>query len=317
MNKAELKEKLQHFVQDGEILNVELYLQYEDEERNITTYLPAAEESKLSPALGKIVSNQLKSKFFIENDDYTYEIVSAHTAEANNVRQVFHISQARIPRASQIFNAVVNNSAEDFPNGLDLQNVWAYIFKVECSDKTIYLWKRNYSVSVLRKENSYALFFSNNMLSLFDKDLLRLSKHFDVMLIENELIILSRSEFEKAFDYVDAMQASAEINVQVIQDTNLIEAGGFARIAALSQNKRTLRKLLNINPNSKVLLKSPTQIAKLAKKYKVEFEMTDDKSQLSITTAKAAIAFVEMLNDDYLKSEFSGDLYKIKGKAPI
>lgn len=317
MNKAQLQEKLQLFIQEGEVLNVEMYLQYEGEKGIIKTYLPAAEENKLSPALGKIVSNQIKGKFFVENENYQYEVVSAHTAEANDVRQVFHISKTKIPKAATIFDAVVKNTAEDFPKDLELKDAWAYIFKVDCTGGTIYLWKRNYSFTTLRKEKNYSIFFSNNKLSLFDKDLLRLSNHFDVMLTDQEIIIINRTEFEKAFDYVEAMQTTAAVNVKVITKTKLIAVEGLAKISDLAKNKKTLRKLLNINPNSRILTKLPKQIAKLAKKYKVVFKMTDDESQLSITTKRAAIAFVEMLNDDYLKSEFSGSLYKIKGKSQI
>jgi hypothetical protein len=316
MNKTQLQEKLQYFVAEGTVLNVELYLQYEVDQQT-KSYLPAAEENKLSPALGKMVSIQIKSKFFVENDNYQYEVVSAHSAEANDIRQIFHISQSKIPKASTIFGAVVKNEAEEFPTTLELKDAWGYIFKVECLEGTIYLWKRNYPVAVINKDRNYSIFFSNRKLNLFDKDLLRLSNHFDVMLVEKELIIINRTEFEKAFDYVEAMQTTASENVKIITMTNLIDTNGLAKIADLSKSKKTLRKLLNINPKSKVLSKEPTQIAKLAKKYRVEFILSEDKKQLMITTKKAAIAFVEMLNDDYLKSEFSGSLYKIKGKSII
>lgn len=315
MNKTNLQEKLQYFKDSDETINVELYFLYQ-EQGHITVYLPAAEENKLSVSLGTLVKSMIRNKFFNDNEDYQYEIVSANTAEANNIKQVFHISKNDIPKATTIFESVLNNAALDFPKNKELENVWAYIFKVDSfSGGTIYLFKKNYPVNVLRKEKSYGVIFTNNKLSLFDKDLLRLSKHFDVMLIESELIILNRSEFEKAFDYVGAMQASASIKVDAIKKTGLIE--DLEKIKSLSSNKRTLRKLLNINSNSKVLLKTPTQIIRLAKKYKVEFTATEDGSQLTINTKKAAIAFVDMLNDDFLKSEFSGGLYKINGKSSI
>lgn len=315
MTKAKLQEVLQSFRLDEETLSVEMYLLVETNEGDIKTYFPAAEEDKLSDTLSKIVRAQIKNKFFTESDDYEYEVVSANSAESNNIRQVFHIAKSKIPKASLVFDNVVNNQAEDFSKELKLENVWAYIFKAETNSQTIYLFKKNYAVNILKKENSYALFFTNNKLSLLDKDLLRLSKHFDVMLVDKELIILSRSEFEKAFDYVDAMQSTASNNVDVIANSDLIEDIGA--ISSLSLKKNTLRKLLNINPNSKVLTKTPKQIINLAKKYKVEFKLSDDGSRLSITTKRAATAFVEMLNDDYLKSEFSGSLYKTNGKSAI
>lgn len=315
MTKAKLQEILQHFVVEDEPISVEMYLLFEDVDKSIKTYLPATEENKLSDVLGTIVRYQINNKFFNDNEDYEYEVVSANTAEANTIRQVFHISQKDIPKASLIFDAVVKNTAEDFPNNKELENVWAYIFKAEAGNTTLYLFKRNYPINVLKKEKSYALFFSNNKLSLLDKDLLRLSKHFDVMLVNKELIILNRSEFEKAFDYVGAMQATATANIAIIKKSKLIE--NLDAISNLSQSKSTLRKLLNINPGSKVLSKTPKQIVSLAKKYKVEFTLTEDESKLSITTKKDATAFVLLLNDDYLKSEFSGSLYKIKGKSPI
>lgn len=317
MNKPQLQEKLQHFISDDETIHVEMYLQYEGENGSIDTYLPALEEDTLSPALGKLVTKQIKNKFFNKNEDYEYEVVSAHTAEANNRRQVFHESAAKIPKAAVIFDAVEKNTAQEFPKTEELGDAWAYIFKVTCSSGTIYLWKRNYSFTTLRKEVSYSLFFKNSKLSLFDKDLFRLSNHFDVMYIATDLIIVNRSEFEKAFDYVEAMQTSANVNVNAIKKTKLVDAAGMLKIAELAKNKTTLRKLLNINPDSKILLKEPKQIARLAKRYKVKFEITEDETQLSINTKKAAVAFVEMLNDDFLLSEFSGSKYKIKGKSQI
>ena len=316
MDKAQLQEKLQYFRDDNESLSVEFYLQYEDEQKNIKTYLPATEENRLGTALSGIVKSTIKGKFFVESADYQYEVVSANTAEASNIRQVYHIGLNEIPRASMIFNNVLQNTAEDFPSNLELEHVWSYIFKVDsASNGTLYLFKKNYPINVLKKDVTYGLIFSNNMLKLFDKDLLRLSKNFDVMLIDNELIILNRPEFEKSFDYVGAMQTSAAINVTAIQNTNLV--ADIEKIRELAGNRTTLKKLLNINPNSKILAKKPTQIAKLAKKYKIEFAITEDGSQLDIKTKKAAIAFVEMLNDDFLKSEFSDDLYKIRGKSQI
>lgn len=314
MEKSQLQEKLQYFRNESEQLNVELYLQFEDGEQ-IKTYLPAAEENRLENALSNIVRNTIKNKFFVETEDYQYEVVSANTAEASNIRQIYHISKTEIPKASIIFDDVINDNAEDFPRNLELERVWSYIFKVASSNGIIYLFKRNYPVNVLKKDVTYGLIFSNNMLKLFDKDLLRLSKKFDVILVDNELIILNRTEFEKSFDYVEAMQVSATNKVNVIQNSNLV--ADINKIRELSQNKNTLKKLLNINPNSKILQKQPAQIVRLAKKYKVEFKITDDKSQLDINTKKSAIAFVDLLNDDFLKSEFSDGLYKIRGKSPI
>ena len=190
MNKVQLQEKLQPFIQENESFGVELYLQYEDELGNINTYLPAAEENKLSSALEKMVRNQIKGLFFIENENFQYEVVSAHTAEANNIRQIFHVNAKKIPKAELIFDEVVKDTALDYPTNLELKDAWSYIYKVQCMEGTLFLWKRNYSLSTLRKENNYSIFFSNRKLSLFDKDLLRLSNHFDVMLIEKELIII-------------------------------------------------------------------------------------------------------------------------------
>jgi hypothetical protein len=199
---------------------------------------------------------------------------------------------------------------------LNLENVWAYIFKVQsATNGTLYLFKKNYPVNLLKKDNFYGLVFTNNRLSLFDKDLLRLSKKFDVMLIDTELIILNRSEFEKAFDYVGAMQTSAATRVDAIEHSNLID--DLDKIKALANSKATLRKLLNINSESKILQKLPSQINKLAKKYRFEFNISTDGSKLLITTKKSALLFVEMLNDDFLKSEFSGSIYKSKGKSAI
>lgn len=315
MNKAQLQEKLQHFKDDSEELNVEFYLQFE-EEQYLKTYLPAAEETRLGTALSGIVKNTIKNKFFVETEDYQYEVVSANTAEASHTRQIFHIEKDEIPKASLIFDDILQDNAEDFPRNLELEHVWSYIFKVDsASNGTIYLFKRNYPINVLKKDVTYGLIFSNNMLKLFDKDLLRLSKSFDVMLIGNDLIILNRNEFEKSFDYVGAMQSTATNKITAILNSNLV--ADIEKIKELSSNKRTLKKLLNINPNSKILQKQPSQIIRLAKKYKVVFEKTEDGTQLDIKTKKAAIAFVDMLNDDFLKSEFSDGLYKISGKSPI
>jgi hypothetical protein len=305
MTKAKLQETLQSFTFPAEPISVEMYLLIEDEAKNITTYLPAVEDDQLSVILSKIVRSQIINTFFNDNEDYTYKVVSVNSAEADTIRQVYHISKDEIPKTSIIFDSVIKNTAEDFSKDQALENIWAYIFKANSGNTTLYLFKRNYPINVLKKDKNYALFFDNNKLSLIDKDIIRLSSHFDVMLVNKELIILNRTEFEKAFDYIGAMQATATANVEIIKKSKLIE------------NKSTLRKLLNINPHSKILTKRPKQIMNLAKKYKVEFTMTTDESRLSIITKKAATAFILLLNDDYLKSEFSESLYKIKGKSPI
>jgi hypothetical protein len=257
----------------------------------------------------------IENNFFTESDEYQYELVSASTSEANTNRQFFNIKKSEIPKADEIFDNVINDNLPALPHGVELENIWAYIYKVQCHNTTIYLFRKNNSLLLMRKDRSYPLFFSNNKLNLFDKDILRLSSKIDVILIGDELIILDRSEFERTFDYVEAMQTSAKENVDFINRANLIE--GIDKIDNLKKNKATLKKLLNIKRDSPVLLRTPSQIVTLAKKYKLKLEMNDDNSRLLITSKKSAIAFVEMLNDDYLKSEFSGSKYKTKGKAQI
>ena len=316
MTKEELINIIELFTADTSSYGADLYLIYKIDGVFYYTQ-PPLEEKELKPKLLKDYINVLKNMFLNKTDETDFEFIHLNKGEATDKHTIYHISYGSIPAAAKIFNAtnadVKEGMEEEFKE--KLSDIWGFIIKLGNSEKEITLFKKNYPINLIRKASTYQLFFKNNALQIFNNDLLKLSHKIDVVYINNELIVLDKKEFENHFEYIAAMEKEANKKIDTIIDSKIVE--DVTKIYDLIKKKSTLKKILNIDQNNPIFKVEPKKIATFAKKYKLDIELNEDKTKISITSKKAAEVFVKLLNDDYLISELTKLLYDSRGKTKL
>ena len=310
MTKETLLEHLRYFLENRPVINLELYVLY-NREGTLSTYAPALEERQLRPRLLDDFLAEIRAQF----TSGPYELVSVHTPEASDTARVFYAVYGEIPRAAEVFGDAIAGKVPPFDDaGAKLSAIWAFVFRIGNSERSLYLFKKNQAFNVIGQGKYYHLFFSNRALTLLNRDTIRLSHTFDVMLLEDHLFILNQKEFERSFDYVKAMQQKALDKISAIQKLGIVENVG--KLADMVENMRTLRKLLAIDMNNVVLHTPPEKIAAFCRDYNIDLKFTPD-NKIALNTKKSAEQFVKLLNDDYLRSELTQLLYDSKGKKRI
>jgi hypothetical protein len=228
---------------------------------------------------------------------------------------VYYAAFDEIPRAGEVFGEAIAGKAAPYDDtSLKMSGIWAFVVRIGNSEKSLYLFKKNQAFNVIGQGRYYHLFFDNRELTLLGRDTIRLNHTFDVMLLEGQLLILNKKEFERSFDYVKAMQQKALDKIAGIEKLGIVENVG--RLTDMVGNMRTLRKLLAIDPNNVVLHTPPEKIADFCRDYGIELKFTPE-NKISLSTKKSAEQFVKLLNDDYLRSELTQLLYDSKGKKRI
>jgi hypothetical protein len=312
MTKETLLEHLRYFFENCPAIDLELYVLYH-REGALSTYRPALEERQLRPRLLNDFLAEVRVQFYAPATPY--ELVSVHTPEASDAEQVFYADYLEIPRAAAVFGPATKGHALSYDGEeATLSGIWGFVVRIGNSQRSLYLFKKNQAFNVIGRDKYYHLFFSNQALTLLNRDTIRLNHTFDVMLLEDHLLILNRKEFERSFDYVKAMQQRALDKIGAIEKLGIVENVG--KLAELVENMRTLRKLLAIDLGNVVLHTPPEKIAAFCRDYNIDLKFTTE-NKIALNTKRSAEQFVKLLNDDYLRSELTQLLYDSKGKKRI
>ncbi len=312
MTRETLLEHLRYFFENRPAIDLELYVLYH-RDGTLSTYQPALEERQLRPRLLHDFLAEVRAQFYAPAAPY--ELVSVHTPETSDVEQVFYADYPEIPRAAAIFGPATKGQALPYDDdSATLSGIWGFVVRIGNSERSLYLFKKNQAFNVIGQGKYYHLFFSNRALTLLNRDTIRLGHTFDVMLLENHLLIINRKEFERSFDYVKAMQGRALDKIGAIEKLGIVENVG--KLADMVENMRTLRKLLAIDLGNVVLHTPPEKIADFCRAYNIDLKFTPE-NRIALNTKKSAEQFVKLLNDDYLRSELTQLLYDSKGKKRI
>ena len=297
-------------------LGLQLYFVFKTSDK-FEVYEPALDNEELEPALKKDFLSEIRMQFMVPKEEENLELISLNTAEATDRKTIYHIKSSEIPQAKKLFSVVKLESdiPKYNPSEHELTQVWGLVIKIAESSQTIYLFKRNYSVNVIKSGKTYPLFFNQGALQLEKKELLKVSAKFEFMYLKDSLLILNKDEFETSFDYIYAVEEKANSAIDVILASKIIADG--SRLYNLSKQRNHVKKIISIKADNPVFKKTAKQIASFAKKYGYIISLSDDKTRLELKNQKEAKSLLKLFNDDLLLSELSNTKYDSRGKHKI
>ncbi len=311
MTKQELNQALQ-FIEDpqGE-LQIILYAVFKD------GGTPKKIDVKADdlPQIRDIFKKGIQS-YIIEKDEH--EILSLSTADERS--KCFYIYDLELPEELQYLEDVIgNDNIENFNFRNDeLTNLDALIVVIADNEIEISLFKKLSPVEVIGR-GGFMLWKANERFEKFDEKLLRISPRFQVIRVNEEVIILDLNAIEKSFGFHDVITREATKSLDVIRDMQIVsDMTGLEELVSNVSFARKLTKVARSSPVIKLNIPNDHIIA-FSKKHPATRNMkyTDDDSQFNLDTKVSKDLFVKILNDDLLTSELTKLYYASLAKDGV
>jgi hypothetical protein len=180
------------------------------------------------------------------------------------------------------------------------------------SIKTFYVIKNLPSSQIMKGHTAWML--KDNVFKPFDKmSALKIPGENQLLAVDQDLFVFNQSKLKQLFGY-DAKAASiaqqkvAEIEAQF----KLTFTEGVSLQSLVKGKPATIKKLQNIQPS----MVKQQDLIDHADEVGVEL-MVDDNGAIIIMDNKDLTTFVNLLNDDYIESQLTGQRYEIIRKRPI
>jgi hypothetical protein len=254
------------------------------------------------------------------NDDLT--LISLSSAD-DRKSAVYQYDLDEIPiELSYLKMLIENENFDSFDHKHDdLSKLKGILILLGNHDSQLALYKYQYPVTLLKKENGFNLVkpINNNRFKKLDTDILKINSKFEFLKIDGKYYILDIKTLEKFFGFHEAVKNVAEKGLENIKITELVmDCSVFElRIDDIAFARKLVKSarnspVLGIIPNTQIIGFTNTHPA-----LKGKFKYNEVGSQLNLKTKKSQDLFLKLLNDDYLQSELTKRFYDSVAKDSV
>lgn len=268
-------------------------------------------DDKLHAIVSDMIANILKNNFLSE----TAELDTAENIDDNR-RIYYEIQQNNSYRPFgfiDAFESVIDSYSES-----DIDSIVGFMFRLNVNDTDIWIYQQiNYPQLVKKSKNIYAMLSKNGIYTPLNKDILKIERKIDVLILGESIITAKIELMQKVFGFESFIREEAKKTIDFIEGMEIVDdIEKFILLA--NKTALTNSKKLYKAKNSPVLrMKKDILISKLSSlpRYKGKFEISDGKIQIS--SQKQATEFFKMLNDSILKSELTDAEYDSTVKVEL
>lgn len=208
----------------------------------------------------------------------------------------------------------------DFRND-NFDEIFGFIIEVGLANNNFSIFKKNYPISLIRKDNSFNLsrFGDSHRLMKIAEDIVKIGFQIDFFMIDELLLICNLNVLEKYFGFHEVIKNEALKSISIIDESGLLEDS--EPLKSSLENMSFARKLIKITSGSQVIGKIPNNIiikyTKTNPILKGKFSYNHSGSKILLQTKKAKDYFIKLLNDDILISELTKNYYDSLAKDII
>lgn len=192
----------------------------------------------------------------------------------------------------------------------DLKRIKGIIVRVTHPDiAPFYIIKALSSSNILKGVGAWMI--SGNKFDALDGGAaLRIPNDSQLLIVDEELYVFNQSKLERLFGYNAKKNAIAEKKVRQIEaNFQLSFADDLTLQAMVKESKPLINKLQKLDPTA---IKQE-DLLNHAEEMGIEM-MLDEAGAIIIMDNKDLSRFVNLLNDDYVESNLTGNRYEIKSK---
>ena len=250
-----------------------------------------------------------------------YSVIDLSTADERG--NCFYLFDLEIPEElQQLENVIGNDNLETFNfNDNKLADIHSLIIVLADNNNEISLYKKLSPIEVIGR-GGFLLWkeVASERFERFNEQVLRISPKFQVLRVQDQLIILDLGSIERNFGIDDVIIREANIGLEAIRSIDIVS--NIETLEEIVTDVKFARKLTKIARTSPVILKNipNTQIIAFSRTHpaiKNKIKLSADGTQFSLDTKKSKDLFVKLLNDDFLTSELTRLYYDSLAKDNI
>lgn len=194
------------------------------------------------------------------------------------------------------------------------KNIQALLLKIGTMSNNVILYKHHYPINVLKKTKSVNIFKSGDTFKEADDDIFKIDINFDLMLVENHIIVNKMNILETKLGYRERIISMATNHLEVINALNFIEDISFLQNSI--QNSRWTKKLNKVQ-SSLVINIIQTDLNKVIDFIRTHHTLrsirVNNSEKVELNSQKAVEQFLKLLDDDYLYSKLTEIDYATNG----
>lgn len=254
--------------------------------------------------------------------DRDYEIVDYSTADERKNRY-YRYDMNDIPDSMKVLSVVIGNAAVEDYNMKDdrIEGLDHLIIVISNgADKCFSIFKHLTTVEKIATSGKAVLgFWGDRVLKSVSGTFLRISPSFQVIYTSNNYILTNETFAESSFKLYDVLKREANRLTKRLEDKKIVY--DLKKIKKYNDTPSFCRKLVKVLKDSKVLeddfdkSKIFTFLERddvIRKQVLVKNE--DDEKFIEVRSKTAANVLLEILNDEFVKSEITGTQYKAPDK---
>ncbi len=255
--------------------------------------------------------------FIIDKEDYTVLQLSAADERGN----CFYEYDLEIPDELQLLeNVIGNDNLQKFNfNDNNLTSIKSLIIVLADDNNEVSLYKKLSTIEVIGR-GGHILKRANQRLERFEDQLLRITSKFQVLRVNDVIIINDLKSIEKSFGFHDVITREATRSLNVINEMGLVH--NIETLQELVTDISFARKLTKVARNSPVIKNnipnaSIIQFSKIHPFTKSRMRYSVDGKQFNLDTKVSKDLLIKILNDDLLTSELTKLYYDSLAKDSI
>lgn len=199
-----------------------------------------------------------------------------------------------------------------------LEKLWFYVICLEDKNDRVLFFKKYSKGMVLQKSIGLALLFKEGDFDKIKNDIFMISKAADCIYYKEQLIIRSKGNFEKIFNFIRRIVENAHEAIKLIKKLPFKIAKFEDFETRWMRNEIMMRKLNNIYATrslEKIIIKNITQLTRqgILKYTKID---KDDTGKLVIASSNDW-EMLNILDDAYVKSMLTNIQYEAGAKREI
>ena len=261
----------------------------------------------LANKLKDILVNRIKSSNKVEEYDFITtdqdeELLGIHADETDFIKILEVIEKG-----------AENDKVESFQ---ELAKAWAYIIKVQSSEKTIMGFRRITYKGELKKAKGFvnAAFRDKRFVDIEDEEIFKVEKSIDFFYYQNELFIMNKKDFEIGLNFREGMISKRDSLLTEFEKLKIVD--NIKHIQNyVGDNLTYLRKLATINKNGYFRHKD-FLIALMKVNEQEKWGLQFNNGSLNINEQNIEL-ILTVLNKDRLKDLIEGETFDVSVKKQV
>lgn len=269
-------------------------------------------------------SNDLRDLFFKSLQERVSEkedLSLINISSADERLDAVYVYDLEVPEELSSLESITKK--DDIPllnlNDENLSSIKALLIEIGNNSRQLSLYKKMAPVNIFGRTSLF-LKKSSTRLERLNEEFLRISSGFQLMRINNTLLVFNLETLEKSFGFHDVIKREASFGVNAIENSSLVD--NPAVLHDLIDDVKYARKLTRIAKSSPVIKagipgSAIVGFCKNFPKLSGKFRFNGNQDKVILDTKVSKDLLINLLMDNYLTSELTNYYYTSVAKDSV